>query len=411
MRGNDRRRAGAGQTLALFAVVLPGLIAAMALGVDGANLALSYRDAQSAADLAALSGSRTLSATNPSIAEFNNAEARAVSVAASNGFPTGVTATAPYDVNGDGDIDDGTGAPDERHHVEVLIDSSVQMFFLPILGVSTMDLGVRALAGSEWSVAAGQLPAIYAGCGGVGGTCTDAYKAIDWSGQNNTSIGGVVSNGGALIATAPNTFTGESTANGQWNSVGGNTYSETPRSFAPDMAWPAGVPRTMADFDCTAGPTTFVKNGKLELKNYYLTGTTLKPGLYCATGSSAEIILGDSNVIGNGVTLVSNGKIEISGANFNLSYFHSSKTLMFANGQGSAVGDPVIKIAGSDGSWNGLIIAPRGQVEFSGQNTSTQGGGSVIADRVKLAGSNLYIDSFGLTTSGAPTLESLRLFE
>jgi hypothetical protein len=322
-----------------------------------------------------------------------------------------VTATAPYDVNGDGDIDDGTSAPDERHHVEVEIVSSVQMFFLPILSIDTMDVGVRALAGSEWSVAPGQLPAIFAGCGGVGGTCTDAYKAIDWSGQNNTSIGGVVSNGGALIATAPNTFTGESTANQNWNTVSGNTYSETPQNNAPDMAWPAGVPQTMAEFDCTPGPTTFVRNGKLELKDYYLTGTTLKPGLYCATGSSAEIILGDANVIGNGVTLVSNGKIEISGASFNLSYFHSSKTLMFAYGQGSAVGDPVIKIAGSDGSWNGLIIAPRGQVEFSGQNTSTLGGGSVIADRVKLAGSNLYIDSFGLTTTGAPTLESLRLYE
>src|SRR5687768_13112503 len=249
MRGHDRRRAGAGQTVALFAVVLPGLIAAMALGVDGANLALSYRDAQSASDLSALAGSRTLSATNPSNADYTNAEARAVAVAASNGFSTGVTANAPYDVNEDGDIDDGTGAPDERHHVEVLIDSSVQMFFLPILGVSTMDLNVRALAGSEWSVAAGQLPAIYAGCGGVGGTCNDAYKALDWSGQNNSVNGGAHSNGGAVIATSPNTFTGTSTADATWQTVGGNTYSPPAQSNQDDIAWPTGVPQSMADLD------------------------------------------------------------------------------------------------------------------------------------------------------------------
>src|SRR5687767_2337131 len=84
MRGHDRRRMGAGQTVALFAVVLPGLIAAMALGVDGANLALSYRDAQSAADLGALAGSRMLSADDPSSTDFNNAEARAVQVATTN---------------------------------------------------------------------------------------------------------------------------------------------------------------------------------------------------------------------------------------------------------------------------------------------------------------------------------------
>src|SRR5688500_3321121 len=117
------RRTGRGQTLALFAVLLPGLMAGMALGVDGANLWLRNRDAQSAADLAALAGARLLPLT-PTATDRAAATAAARAVAQANGFPTGVTVTTPYV--------DSSGVS-HTDHVKVDIASTVNNYFLPVL--------------------------------------------------------------------------------------------------------------------------------------------------------------------------------------------------------------------------------------------------------------------------------------
>src|SRR5688572_230257 len=109
-------RRAAGQTLAIFALMLPLLLGMTGLGADGANAYLHYRNAQSAADLAALAGARLLPET-PTVLDYTNARNRAVSVASSNGYPSGVTARAPYIDSG------GTVHP---HDVEVVIDATVQ---------------------------------------------------------------------------------------------------------------------------------------------------------------------------------------------------------------------------------------------------------------------------------------------
>jgi hypothetical protein len=331
-----------------------------------------------------------------------------------------VTATAPYDVNGDGDIDDGTSAPDERHHVEVEIVSSVQMFFLPILSVNTMDIGVRAVAASEWTATGGTFPAVFAGCGYTSAPCSAPKdKAIDWSGSNGDIIGGMHSNCGILVGGSGNDVDGGtaySNAPGCGFSGGGNSYDPAAGPTAPI---PFPVDYTAASFACD-----FIVNGKMELKNYYKPPPAgpkvLKDGVYCARGPNAEMILDEQYVTGN-VTLVvdrawpnpdtgvcgSGGKeIKISGSDFNLIAYHSTKVLIYSNVRTLAVA-----ISGSVGSWNGLIVAPCGQVEISGQSVGTSGGGSVLANTVKIAGSDVVIDSNGLSTLGPSTLESLRLYE
>ena len=71
-------------------MLLPGLLALMALGIDAGILFVQHRLAQSAADLAALAGARLL----PSDAVGANTRAR--SIAGANGYNTGVTVTTPY---------------------------------------------------------------------------------------------------------------------------------------------------------------------------------------------------------------------------------------------------------------------------------------------------------------------------
>src|SRR5918992_166527 len=75
-RANSRRVRAAGQTLPIFALMLPVVIGMAGLGIDGGNVYLNYRNAQTAADLAALAGARLLPAS-PSSSDYTAAEIRA----------------------------------------------------------------------------------------------------------------------------------------------------------------------------------------------------------------------------------------------------------------------------------------------------------------------------------------------
>jgi hypothetical protein len=408
-RARGERRPSAGQTLVFFAVALPAMMALMALGIDGANVYLQHRVMQSAADLAALGGANVLP-HNPNAAQYAAARDRARLVASENGYPSGVEAVAPYVDEG------GTTHP---YQVEVTINSSVSTFFLPVLGVNTVDVAARAVAGSEWTATGGSFPAVFAACTTTSAGCPDKAKAIDWSGSDGQVMGGIHSNCGVHAGGQNNSVEGDTTysaASGCGFSGGGNTYdpAQTPSDPQP---WP--VDYTAASFTCD--PDKIV-NGKLELKNYYqspASAKVLKPGVYCARGSSAEIVLDEGGVTGNVTLVVDRGtedcsvsspegkEITISGSNFNLTAFHSSKVLMYTNVRKP----PTIKISGSDGTWNGLIIAPCGQVEISGQSVGTSGGGSILASSVKIAGSDVKIDSAGLDDLGPAERERLRLLE
>lgn len=392
------RRADRGQTLALFAVLLPGLIAAMALGVDGANLWLRHRDAQSVADLAALAGARLLP-LSPSATDQAAARAAALANASANGYSSGVTAITPY-------VD--SGGVTHTDHVEVRIAATANNYFLPVLGASTFPVNVRAVAYSLWTpTTGGVMPAVFAGCSSQSGgtSCPDSSKAIDWSGQDGTVIGGTVSNCGILVGGSGNDFGGgtEYGSCGSFqNSGSGNTYTPAAADSQPRQTWPVEFQK--ADFS----PCTYTVTGKLELKNYYQTTSpkVLRPGVYCATGSSAEIVLDESNVTGN-VTLVSDNFITISGQFYNLTAYHASKVVIWAGG----ISSPTIKLSGSDGTFQGIVYTKNGQVEVSGEGVSTTGGGSILADRVKIAGSDFFIDSNGLSGLGSPVLDELKLVE
>src|SRR5687768_7872001 len=132
-----------GQTLVLFVVLLPGLIALMALGIDAGYVFIQHRVAQSAADLAALAGARLLPT------DATGARTRAANIAGANGFTSGVTVTTPYNGN--------------TSQVEVQIATDVQPFFMTALGVGSVDVAVRAVGrvsstpAARYAIFAGQV--------------------------------------------------------------------------------------------------------------------------------------------------------------------------------------------------------------------------------------------------------------
>lgn len=409
---NDKRLGGAGQTLAIFALMLPVLIGMAGVGADGANVYLNFRNAQGAADLASLAGARAIPML-PTLADYTAAENRAVEVAASNGYSTGVTAIAPY-------VDGGVIKP---YHVEVFIDTSIQTYLLPLLGRPSWDVGVRAVAGSEWSNSGGSVPAVYAGCGADDdpGNCQDEHKAIDWSGSDGDIVGGVISNCGILVGGSNNEIEGQTTYLDGCdfdNSGSDNTYTPSAVSDPVFTPWPVDV--QFAELCGPSAPDVIVSTSSdLDLSDsqYQDLPGVLRSGVYCVTSSSSWIKVPSSGVNGR-VTLVSMGGVEFGGGHFDFTYFHSSKVFVWAGGNQNSPGNPVVKFNGSGSDeidcavFEGMIVAYNGQIEVSGQHVcSGPGGGSVLGNTVKFNGSNYYINSNGLGGPGVPYLDSLKLYE
>jgi hypothetical protein len=394
-----------GQTLPLFAILLPGMLALMALGLDSAQLFLERRDAQGAADLAALAGVKYLDEVG-GVTTTEQANARSAAIA--NGIANGYAASQ---------VVPRTPVDGDATRIEVSIQSSVDMFFLPALDPivpgdhSFMDVGARAVADSSRAAGSGGDFAVFAL-----ESCPSTQKTVDISGSTIDFIGRVHSNSDIYIAGSSNDFIGGTThtcpSTSFQNGGGGNTFGPAPTK-APLAPAPEPDPVALArsDFTCTF---TAPGSGMWDLSSngiWWVGGSksskTLKPGTYCSrSGSSDGIKLGDSDIVvegQGGVTFVGQAYIEISGSNFRLRP-HEREVLFVSYG----TSDVAIKLSGSGGTWEGIVYAPRGTAEVSGSSNLGISGG-IVATRVKLNGSSYSIN--GTAGQGAPGEQTIALKE
>jgi putative Flp pilus-assembly TadE/G-like protein len=376
-----KRQRERGQSLVLFVVLLPGLLAFCALGLDAGNLYLEKREMQAAADLAALSAAKMLP-------DITSATSRATSIASANGYSSGVTVTTPYGGN--------------STKIEVRISRAVDTFFLPVLGVNSLDVSVRSVATANTT--AGTDPyALFAGQNSCSGNPSETIK---WSGSNSTITGRIHSNAGIKISSGGNTWTGGTTykCNAAFVDSGtGNVYSPAVTRVPTDTTMP--VSYTWANF-CTS-PTYYHATGNWDLSangTWWLGGTkaskTLLPGVYCADGTSAEIVLATSDVDAVGVTLVSKGVIRFSAGNFFITPYMLS-TSMAAFGSGS---DAIKSSAKTMASGN--LYAPNGEISFTGPSSGVFSG-SMIGRTLTISGSNFTI----VGSAGASTTTTYQLSE
>jgi hypothetical protein len=374
INSRDPKDGSRGQVLALFAVLLIGMMWLAALGIDGAQMMLRHREMQSTADLATLAGARSLAEGT------TDATSRACAVVIANGY------TCPGQ---------GVVTFPGALQIRVTITAPVDTFFLRVFGINTVTAAAPARAMGIPPVAGGG----YAIFAGRSGCSSDPSLTLDWSGSTVNVIGAVHSDGGIKMGGSTNTITGPTTyvCAGQFDLSGsGNVFTPAPTTTT-DQAYPHppsgydyNVP-TSTDFPCT-----FSRNGDWDLP-----GGALAPGVYCQTSTSGTLKLG-STASGN-VTFISRGKIDISASSSVLTP-HTKNVLMYAGGSG----DSVIKVAGSNMNWAGYVYAPNGQIEYSGSTNNTLSG-SIIGNRVKLNGSSLTIDASGL---GGETLPAeIRLVE
>lgn len=282
--------------------------------------------------------------------------------------------------------------------IEVIINSVQQAGFSQLLFSGSLESTVRAVAQCDLLVAN-----VYAVFGGS----TSCDDTIDWSGSNTTIEGGIHSNNDITIGGSDNHVDGEATYLSSTDISGsGNTFDPSagnpsagsvetyPFSFAIDDFAPGGSAADAAD---SAGEyystTDKMDMGWLISEGYYNDSTkVLQDGLYYTTN---EIVIGDSDVIGNNVTFVARDIISLGGSNNSLSpYVDSILAFTDKPGAGSPTcDDAVISLSGSEQSWNGLLFAPYGLVDMSGSDNSTLNG-SIYAYSVQLNGSvmNITVD-------------------
>ena len=258
--------------MVLFALFLPVLIGMLGLGVDAAHLFNERRSVQSAADLAALAGASQLPDSPGS------ASSVASDIAGDNGYTNGVTVTSPYDGN--------------ENQIEVQISDNVGLFFMPVLGLSSVTVSARSVASHEINA----------------GTAILAKKdyhcwegTVTWRGNNITVDGTVHSNGGLTVTGSNNTVSdGKLTyktgapvyPHDGWTDCGPENIitGSNPGvniDAGPWQDWP--VLYGASDMPCTYN---LGSNGDLERNGAWWVGGTmlpakqLNPGVICVNGSN-----------------------------------------------------------------------------------------------------------------------------
>ena len=365
---NARGRRESGQMLILFVLALGVLMGFVAMSTDVGLILHERRSLQNAADAAALAAVADLP-DSPSAAV-----AAAYDWANRNGYSSAdgatITVNTPYQGN--------PGA------IEVIIEKNTPFVFALALGLDNVDVSARAVA----EVKPPRDYALFASAGGCeadslniqGSTSNingDIHTNSELKINSNLYVDGSVSHVCDAAVSGANTFTE-------------GIYQEE------EIDWPLAN-YTYGDFPCT-----FTETGnKMKIGNgtpqYFLNddpGTgTLKPGVYCSEG---EIDIAPA-VTGN-VTLVAREKISLTCSTCDLTAYWND-VLLFSELSGKGA----INLSVSQFNFQGLILAPNGEISATGA-TFTSDEGSFIGNTVSISASDINITAPEIGVEGPPKL-------
>jgi hypothetical protein len=382
-----------GQAIVIMAFIMIGLLAFLALAIDGGNTFVERRRAQNAADAGALAGARTLWIQRTQGNEFEstvlqsiNAAAEANGVEDTDGAPgnhinANVEAfyTDREGVDLPGSIEVGALGviPPGAEGIRVIAQREFTGFFTNLIGRPDLAADAAAIAVIVPPKGCGDF-AIFAGC------VDCAPNTLKTTGSSITINGGGlhsnddihIGGGGQGIEINDGFIEYDSDCKGCDNKV------ETNNGATPTQTDPYDMPELWQIEDFRPGGTAATQAGA---QYHYVNGNLNAldgDGLYYVTG---EIKL--HAPIGN-VTLVAEGQIEATGS-ANIHTFRQDWPLLFTTSSNSSQG--AIKISGSDAQWTGFLYAPNGLVTISAASNSTMQG-AIYANEVDLSGANIFIN-------------------
>lgn len=384
-----------GQAIVLMAFTMIGMLAFLALAIDGGNTLTERRRAQNAADSAVLAGARTLWIQRTTGNEFEtsllqsiNSAAEANGIEDSDAIPgnhvnnnvqaiytdrEGVDLPGPIEVGALGVI------PRGAEGIRIIARREFHGYFSNMIGHPILAADAGATAVIIPPKGCGNF-AIYAGCTG---DCQQNVLDVTESSFNIIG-GGIHSNADIHIGGGGqgiNIYDGfiEYVTECQ----GCDTKVTIVNGAQPTQVQPSSMPELweISDFQPTgsaanqAGAQYYYVNGDLdELIN--------GDGLYYVSGN-IEL----HEPVGN-VTLVAEGTIKITGS-ANVHTFRQQWPIFFSNSSNSQQG--AVQISGSDALWTGFVYAPNGLVSISAASNSTLQG-AIYANEVDLAGAQAGIN-------------------
>jgi hypothetical protein len=287
--------------------------------------------------------------------------------------------------------------------IEVRITRPINTLFLPILGVSQLDVSARGVGRQQILPPTGTPFVLMAGSSSCTGNPNDS---LQWQGSTGIITGIVQSNSGIKMTGSGNAWTG-----GTYYSCTGaysNTGSSNVISPAPAIATAISYPISYAWNDYCATPTYYHASGTWDLGAngaWWVGGTKaskrLNPGVYCADGTNGAITLNVQGTIATNVTLVARTSVKLTDSSFTIT----------PNKLGTAIaafgtGNQTINMAAAAGA-AGILWAPNGEANFAANGGGTYTG-SIIAKTVKVAGGGMTI--IGTVPSGSSTTQ-LQLIE
>ncbi|MBU2610485.1 MAG: Tad domain-containing protein [Chloroflexi bacterium] len=398
-----------GQALILVVAAIVGLVALTALAIDAGNAFSDRRHAQNAADTAALAGALTCAQVIPplpcnSSPLSDQVTTSALDRARSNGYnndsiPDTVTVNNPPVAGCN-----GTNGPYvlNPEYIQVIINSNVDTFFAPIVGIDQLHNCVEAISrvktGSFGNPASGM---------GILTLNETAHWAFNRTGSGNVTV----ENGGIFVnSNADQAFrqVGSGNTISDFIQVVGGAVKGGSGSISP---WPptTGVPPINDPFAASVAPPA-KPGGACPSKHITGSGNhTINPGCYSGirfTGSGKLTMnpglywidsggfdwSGSGEIIANEVLIY----IDANGGEFNMT---GSGTLtlspptsgpykgmvLFMDRENTEEVD--IAGSGSISSVSGTFYAPASQVELSGSGGYTVMDAQIICDTFKITGS------------------------
>lgn len=374
-----------GQILLLASVSMIAVIGFAALAVDIGYMYSTRRSMQTAADAAAIAAANALQSSNS-----GSYQTAAADVATLNGFTNGQNNTTVT-------VGTPTSGPysGDSSYVQVSVSRPVPTYFLRVLGYSTLNVAVSAVAGTV------------SGTGCVYALNPSASGAISLTGNIGiTASCGIIDNSSSNSAL---TVTGNATISTVYTGVAGNysksgnvTITPSPKiNIAPAMDPLGSIAAPNFSSSYSQLSNTFTGNYQVSGNNQTV---TVPPQIYSGgvsiSGNNAAVTFNGN--YGNGISLSGNvtsvtfnpGTYQNGGSGNSISIagnavttFNASGTYIF-NGPLSITGNNRVTL--SPGTYyGGISITGNANVRFNPGTYILAGGGLTVTGNSTLTGTGV----------------------
>lgn len=393
---HKRRR---GTVAAMTALLMPVVVGAMAVTLDGGLLYLQRRQAQSIADAAALAGAYSLYNGN----NYSTAQSAAISIASQNGITiTSSQVTQP-----------------QSNRVGVSITSTSPRHFSAIWGSGSMSATASAVAegGSSAPYSTAAILVLNPTGTSVTMSGTTAVSAVGGSVivDSNSSMS-VLSSGSPSI-TAP---TLDLSGSIRYSGTNPNKATVTNTSQTPTPDPLAGIPAPSTSGMTTQSNSQLMLSGSESMTlnpgvyngGISMSGSsslTLNPGVYYINGGGINMS-GSSSISGNGVFIYNTGSgaINLSGTgNISLNPMSSGTYAGITVFQASSDTASATLSGGSNINNTGTFYFPGATLTLSGSSGTSSVGAQIIAKNLTISGTAGIKVTYGSSVASKPSTFAL----